>query len=87
MGVTQFIVDGYIHVKCECITGHDFGPGEKNLVERGRKMVKNSESGIEIEYAQAWNPYKPNIFSLTVPDVALFVGPITEGILRADKGT
>ena len=47
--ITQFIVDSYIHVHFEGIVKHDFGLGEKTLVERGRKMVKNGENGSEIE--------------------------------------
>ena len=49
MDVTQFIVANYIHAKSEGIRRHNFGHGEKNLVETRRKMVKNGETGSEIE--------------------------------------
>ena len=65
MDVTQFIVACYIDVEFEGRTRQDFSLGEKNLVEKGRKMVKNGETGSEITKAHAWTLCKPNIFSLT----------------------
>ena len=57
MDVTQFIVDdGYTHVEFEGIARYNIVPGEKNLVERGRKMVKIGETGIQITKAHPWTP-------------------------------
>ena len=67
MDVTQFIVACCIHFESEGVTRHDFSPGEKNLVEKGRKMVKNGENEGQTTNAHAWTPYKPNIFSMAVP--------------------
>ena len=86
MNVTQLIVDSYTHVEFEGIARHEFGPGEKNLVEKGRKMVKTGESGSEATKAHAWTPCKPNIFSLTAPPLTLHVGIVYEGIPKADRG-
>ena len=52
---TQFIVKAYTHVEFEGIARYAFGPGEKNLAKRSRKIVKNSENGSEIEQAYIWN--------------------------------
>ena len=86
LDITQFIVAGYIHVEFEGITRHDFGPGEKNMAIRGRKMVKESESGSEITKAHAWTPYKPNIFSLTASSLTFHIMAVHEGIPKADRG-
>ena len=86
MDVTQWIVDGYTHVQFEGIAWHEFGPGEKNLAIRGRKMVKTGESGSEITKAHAWTPCKPNIFSLTAPTLTLHVMIVYEVIPKADRG-
>ena len=72
MDATQFNVACYILVEFEGITRLEFGPEEKNMVERGRKMVKIGETGSEITKAHAWTPYKPNVFSLTVPALILY---------------
>ena len=66
MDVTQFIVDDYIHVEFEGIARHAFGPGEKNLVERGRKMVKIGETGSEVEYAPVWNQSWPKTLFICI---------------------
>ena len=73
------IIEGDVHVEFEAITRQDFGPGEKNLVEKERKMVKNGETGSEIANAFAWTPHKPNIFSLTAPALTLHIKKVHEG--------
>ena len=86
MDVTEFIVEGYIHVEFDGIPSHDFGPGEKNLVETWRKMVQNGQTGSEITKAHAWTPYKPNIFSWTAPCLTQLDGLAPEGIPKEDRG-
>ena len=84
--VTQFIVEHYTHVQFEGIARHEFGPGEKNLVETWRKMVKIGENGSQITKAHAWTPFKPNIFSLTATCLTLHIMAVYEGIPKADRG-
>ena len=86
MDVTQLIIDGYTHVEFEGIARQDFGPGEKNLVEKGRKMVKNGETGSETTKAHTWTPYKPNTFSLTAPALIIDIKVVHEVISKADRG-
>ena len=85
MYVTQLIIDGYTHVEFEGIVRHEFDPWEKNLVKRGRKMVKDVETGSEITKAHTWTPYKPNIFSLTAPGLTKFIGSAPGDIPKADR--
>ena len=87
MDVTQLIVVCYTYVEFEGIARHVFGPSEKNLAKRSRKMVKNCESGLETKWAQVWTPQKPTISSLTAPSLTLCVKRLSEGILRAVSGT
>ena len=86
MDITQFIVACCIHFESEGVTRHDFSPGEKNLVEKGRKMVKNGENEGQTTNAHAWTPYKPNIFSITVPVLTLHIRSVYEVIPQADRG-
>ena len=86
MDVTQFIVACYIDVEFEGRTRQDFSLGEKNLVEKGRKMVKNGETGSEITKAHAWTPCEPNIVSLTAPVLTLHIMAVHEGIPKANRG-
>ena len=52
---------------------------------RGRKIVKNGENGSEITKAHAWTRYKPNIFSLTAPVLALHIRLGPEGISKEGR--
>ena len=84
--VTQFLVSCYTHVKSDGITKLDFGPEEKNLVEKGRKMVQNGETGSEITKAHPWTQYKPNIFSSAAPVLTLHIVEVYEIIPQAGRG-
>ena len=86
MDVTKMIVDDYIHIEFERLTRQEIGPVEKNLVEKGRKMVKNGETGSEITKAHAWTPCEPNIVSLTAPVLTLHIMAVHEGIPKANRG-
>ena len=82
---TRFIVAGYTHVQFERLKRHGLDPGEKNLGERGRKMVKIGENGNEIANAHAWTPYTPNIFSLTVTYLTLYIRQGHKGGQKANR--